>query len=268
MNAISSRKLLALFALVVSAAGTGCAAADTDQGPDDVPEIATGEMTTRLKGALALGQGSAPNACPAGKEQFYDHCYAPCPADYPVAHITMCFKECSPGYMISPGNCEVTGSWVPNPLGSGGSFTKQHYPVASVDRGAGTRLVCADGMTESNGRCYGTAKPTPSGGSGAAPSAPAGGNGGVDAQADACNHKPSHTWVPELRECLSTQEHNDYLLGQLGKNPKSPEEPSEPLPCEVTLSCPGKLWEPADPGFLPMPKLGCMDHDDPFCFDN
>ncbi len=90
----------------------------------------------------------------------------------------------------------------------------------------------------------------------------------MDAQADACNHKARHTWVPELRECLNQQKYNDYRLGRLGKNPTSPTAPNEPLPCEITLTCPGKLWEPAPPGFEPMPILGCMDHDDPFCFDN
>jgi hypothetical protein len=76
MNPFLSKKLFALLALVIAATGTGCLAEEgnPDAGEGDVPVLAAGELKTQGI-SFATGQGTPPDACPEGKEAFYNYCH-------------------------------------------------------------------------------------------------------------------------------------------------------------------------------------------------
>lgn len=245
MSALST-KSIALVASVFLAFTTGCAA---EAGREDVTvDLAEGPAATA--GITFKGQGVTPVFCPAGKERFYDLCYTPCPADFPVAHITMCFARCNDGDDFeSPGNCKHYGSYIPTQMG--GFRTISNYLVPSRDRGAGTPLVCGPGQTMKNGLCFGAATtppppPTP---------APVVTNPEPnDAAHDACNHKAGHMWLDETRQCVTTAAYWQY------KHDHAPVVSNEPDPsldfgCEVGGNCGNKdtkvhLYDDTSMGFV------------------
>jgi hypothetical protein len=275
MNAFLSTTSLALFAIIITAAGTGCAAeeaapveneetSDVALGDtEDAPIVLPGEMKTMISVKNASGTGTAPDACPEGKEPFYNLCYNPCPAAFPIPHITMCFKVCN-GYdeMVSPGNCLTRAGYVSTP--SGGYYMTSNYASPSVDRGVGTDKVCAANQVSMNGRCYtnGAAKPVTTAKPASAPVAQQP-MSPLDRASDECNHKRGYMWHQATGKCLTVDEF--LRLPQPSKqNPELEERPCFGLSC---LDEPGKvdLGDP-NPGPIFVPKLGCMDSDDPFCF--
>jgi len=271
MNAFLSTKSLALFAIIITAAGTGCTAEEAapveNEGTSDValgdtedaPIALPREMKTMISAKIASGTGTAPDSCPEGKEPFYNLCYNPCPAAFPNPHITMCFKNCERyDSMVSPGNCQT----VRHESNAFGMYkTYFNYASPSVDRGAGTDKVCAANQVSMNGRCYTngwavtTAKP-PSAPVAQQPMSP------LDRAADQCNHKLGYQWHQATGKCLTVDE---YLRIPL-RTQQAPEP--EELPC-FGLSCPVDpmtfFVDPSSPTNH-VPTLGCMGSDDPSCF--
>jgi hypothetical protein len=250
MNALST-KSFALVASVFLALTTGCAAESESEGEEPSVDLAAGQMKTM--GITFKGQGVTPAFCPAGKERFYDLCYTPCPADYPEAHITMCFARCNDGdYFESPGNCKHYGSYIRTQMG--GFQTVSNYLVPSRDRGAGTPLVCGPGQTMKNGLCFGAATtpapaPTPT----PAPSPTTTGTP-YSAAHNACNHKAGYMWLDETEQCVTIAAYWRY------KHDHAPVASNEPdlsleIGCEVGLNCGNKdtnvhLYDDHSSGFV------------------
>jgi len=232
MNALST-KSFALVASVLLALTTGCAA-DADR-EDVAVDLAEGQ--TETTGISFKGQGVTPSHCPAGKERFYELCYTPCPADFPVAHITMCFARCNDGdYFESPGNCKHYGGYIRTQMG--GFQTVSNYLVPSRDRGVGTPLVCGPGQKLKNGLCYGAAT-TPAPSATPTPAADVTTTDPSSAAHNACNHKAGYMWLDETQQCVTTAAYWQYKYDNATPVSNEP-DPSLEIGCEVGLNCGNK----------------------------